>query len=259
MKLNNQLSTIVSIGMTSLGLSIGSVTAQEAINPNMNNMYGTTPYNMPGNPVLNQNMPGMNGMGQYGMQANNPSAWNPNMYGMNNMSGSNQPIGNPSAWNPNMYGMNNMSGSNQPIGNPSAWNQNMYGVNNMSGSDMGRYGMNTSPGWNQNMAGMNSMDNYSCQNPTNSYFVMKVGEIFGVVMTDNPAMPGSGMWTLTAMPNCLILRDRFSKPFSSEDKNSHQEEVFVFQAQTSCRADIWFTRRSEQGVMAQKSYQLFVQ
>jgi len=87
---------------------------------------------------------------------------------------------------------------------------------------------------------------------------MREGENFGIVMGDNPADTENGMWALIAMPNCLKLIDRFSKSLPSSGAGLPQEQVFVFQAQNSCRATIGFTRRSNQGVTGHKSYHVLV-
>ena len=141
----------------------------------------------------------------------------------------------------------------------------MYGnpnMGNMPGNNMGMYGnpnMGNMPGPNTNMYGNPSTSMPSDFMSSNS-LVMRGGETFGVVMGDNSADPDSGMWALTAMPNCLILVDRFSKALASPNAGSGfpQQQVFVFKAQGSCRATIGFTRRSNQGVTAYKSYHVIV-
>ena len=262
-------------------------------NPNMGNMpaynngmYGNQNmgYNtgMYGNPNMG-NMPAYNN-GMYGNQnMGNMPAYNNGMYG-------NQNMGNMPAYNNGMYGnqnMGNMPGSNpnmygnQNMGNMAGSNPNMYGNQNMGnipGSNPNRYGnqnMGNMPGSNPNMYGNQNRGNMPYNsgvygNPStnsmpsdfmsNNNLVMRAGETFGVVMGDNPANQDSGMWALTAMPNCLMLVNRFSKPLASPNAGSGlpQLQVFVFKAQGSCRATIGFTRRSSQGVTAYKSYHVIV-
>jgi len=218
-------------------------------NPNQNPMSGWNNRGRYGNPNMNP-MSGWNNMGGYGNPNMNPmSGPNSGMYGnpnMNPMSGPNSGMN----WNQNqnpMSGWNNMGGYGNPNTNPMSgpnsgmnWNQN---PNQMSGTNSGMSG-------NQNSMPSDYM--------SNNNLVMREGENFGIVMGDNPADTENGMWALIAMPNCLKLIDRFSKSLPSSGAGLPQEQVFVFQAQNSCRATIGFTRRSNQGVTGHKSYHVLV-
>ena len=186
-------------------------------------------------------------------------------YGNNNMSWNQNQMSNPNSG----MNMNQNSGWNTGgYGNPnqmSGWNTRGYGnpnMNNpMSGPNSGMYG---NPNMNNPMSGPNSgagnqnMKSMPSEYMSNNNLVMRDGETFGVVMGDNAADSESGMWALIAMPNCLRLIDRFSKPLPSPGAGLPQEQIFVFQAQDSCRATIGFTRRSNQGVTAHKSYHVLV-
>ena len=217
-------------------------------NPNQMSGWNTRGY---GNPNMNNPMSGPNS-GMYGNpNMNNPmSGPNSGMYGNPNMN----PMSGP---NSGMYGnpnMNPMSGPNSGLyGNPN--------MNPMSGPNSGMYG---NPNMNNPMSGPNSgAENQNMKSMPSEYMssnnlVMRDGETFGVVMGDNAADSESGMWALIAMPNCLRLIDRFSKPLPSPGAGLPQEQIFVFQAQDSCRATIGFTRRSNQGVTAHKSYHVLV-
>jgi len=267
-------------------------------NPNMNQMSGPNSgmnWNRNQNQMSgpnsgmnwnrNQNpMSGWNNMGGYGNPNTNPMSgpnsgmnWNRNqnpMSGWNNMGGYGNPNMNP-MFGPNSgrYGnpnMNQMSGPNSGMN----WNQN---PNQMSGPNSGMNwnqnpnqisGPNSGMNWNQNpnqmsgpnsgMSGNQNMNSMPSDYMSNNNLVMREGETFGIVMGDNPADTENGMWALIAMPNCLRLIDRFSKSLPSSGAGLPQEQVFVFQAQNSCRATIGFTRRSNQGVTARKSYHVLV-
>ena len=200
-----------------------------------------------------------------GMNMNQNSGWNTGGYGNpNQMSGWNtRGYGNPNMNNP-MSGPNSGRYGNPNMNQMSGPNSGRYGnpnMNQMSGPNSGRYG---NPNMNNPMSGPNSgagnqnMKSMPSEYMSNNNLVMRDGETFGVVMGDNAADSESGMWALIAMPNCLRLIDRFSKPLPSPGAGLPQEQIFVFQAQDSCRATIGFTRRSNQGVTAHKSYHVLV-
>jgi cytochrome c553 len=214
-----------------------------------NQKMGNMPYNNQGmfqNPNMNMgNMPNNQGMYQnpnMGNMPNNQGMYqNPNMGNMPNNQGMYQ--------NPNMGNMPNNQGMYQnSMGMPN--NQGMYQNPNMNMGNMPN---------NQGMYG-NMSTSMPSDFMSNNNLTMRTGETFGVVMGDNPADAEGGMWALTAMPSCLLLMDRFSKPLASPyaGAGSPQQQVFVFKAQNACRATIGFTRRSQQGVTAYKTYHVIV-
>jgi cytochrome c553 len=233
-------------------------------NPNQNMMSGWGNMGNYGNPNHNPMSAPHSGNGNQNMPMSGPNSsmnWNPNM---NSMSGPNSGMN----WNPNMTpnsGMNwnpNMNPNMNPMSGPNSgmnWHPNM---NPMSGPNSGMNwnpNMNSMSGPNSGFSGNENINSMPSAYMSDNSLVMREGETFGVVMGDNPADTESGMWALIAMPSCLRLVDRFSKPLPSAGAGSAQEQVFVFQAQDSCRATIGFTRRSNQGVTAHKSYHVLVQ